>query len=285
MSLFLRFLFLLGAPLLGGPPFSLGAPVAVPFSSLKSLTEGGPSARRGSFKTLQSDNSLEGAPPAPGAGAPPESRDMGAPSSGVSFLGAPPRRLEAIAPSGERRSFSRNGYTGVKYLDIKNGLEGPPTGFEPQQYPLQGGPEGRGAPEKGAPTAQQKGFMLRAFHLLVKLLAFITVITACSVVAQGAYASFAPNETVLMLGKQLLNGNPRTIHFMYRGLSLESSIVLYPYPPENVTQEEFAELLMDINSKLNAYVDMNPSERARMATTVFGPRGSLDRVTIKERRW
>lgn len=133
--------------------------------------------------------------------------------------------------SGDRRisKSSSSSSTGVKLMykdkkpfskyegneDMGRGLLPSPIegllGHEPQQQyqqqyqsirgMLQDGDEqlsldnGREGPlEKGGNLLpQQKGFMLGAVHSLVKLLAFITVITACSIVAQGAYQALVPN--------------------------------------------------------------------------------------------
>lgn len=180
-------------------------------------------------------------------------------------------------------------------------FEGPSTPPEGPQAWVAGrpffekGPLGRELARMQA--TKGSGWLLDAFFLLVKVLGFASILAFCSTVAEAEKPkeeqeqdeAFTPNETVLMLGYQLIHGSPRTIRFAHKGADLESKVILYPYPPENITTDEFNGLLITIDRKLKDFVTADPSKRRTRNFTVFGPRGSMDHLSICEcrtdRKW
>ncbi|OEH79153.1 wd repeat-containing protein [Cyclospora cayetanensis] len=134
-------------------------------------------------------------------------------------------------------------------------------------------------------------WLCRLFNAAFKTFAIALLVITCTMMAgtppAKALRVLTCDKTVLMLGYQLLEGNPRKDHDRYAPLLLELRL-RFPWwrllpllnLPGELTQEEFADLLSEIDKGFKNFVSRDPRDAFRRSLSVCGPRGSMDRIII-----
>ncbi|CDJ57040.1 hypothetical protein, conserved [Eimeria maxima] len=116
----------------------------------------------------------------------------------------------------------------------------------------------------------------KIFRALSGILGVVALLVLCAILS--TVNSNGPGRDMPYIASSL------RFVWVFRMLSicLGTSLLMQEFPPKNLTLEEVNEVLDDIERQLNEFVARDPRERYRSAVSIFGPRGSYDRINVYE---